>query len=94
MSNLAIAVRALRRRPAFTLAAILTLGLGIGANSAMFSVVNAVLLRPLPGYQTGRLVVIQESGRQGHPYLAPGIYLRLREMLRPFLRLPRTRTAG
>src|SRR5438552_1968247 len=61
--NLRYALRSLRRAKGFTLAVALTLGLGIGANTAIFSVVRGVLLKPLPHKDGDRLVYLRQSAR-------------------------------
>ena len=56
--DLRYGLRVLARRPAFALVAVITLGLGIGANSAIFSIINGLLLRPLPYAGSDRLAII------------------------------------
>ena len=58
---LSLAVHALARRPAFAASVVLTLGLGIGVNIAVFSLLDAALLRPLPGTEADRVLLALQA---------------------------------
>ena len=79
LANLKSAIRFMRKSPSFSLAVIVTLALGIGANSAVFSAIDAILLRPLPFPQAGEIVVLQQFDRKAVGSATPTATLRLED---------------
>jgi hypothetical protein len=85
LQDLRFALRSLRRQPAFTAIAILTLALGIGANTAIFSVINGVMLKPLPYREPQQLVMLWETRPGGdRPLISWPNYLDWRQRQRSF----------
>jgi putative ABC transport system permease protein len=83
--DLRFAFRQLKKSPAFAIVAVLTLALGIGASTAIFSVVNPILFRPLSYPDAGRVMRVWESHRTGTPtYVCFGTFYGLRERTRSF----------
>lgn len=82
--DLRFALRSLRRDRAFTLVAVLTLGLGIGASVSIFSVLHAVVLKPLPFPEASRLVDIATTFQAGPGAVSVGNYFLIRERARTF----------
>jgi predicted permease len=96
VQDLKFAVRGLRKNPGFALMCILTLALGIGANTAIFTVINAVLIRPVPGVAHPGEIVMLERLQKNNPDFVFGYpdYLDYRDQARSFTALAaRCRTA-
>jgi putative ABC transport system permease protein len=85
LSDLRLGVRLFSRRPGLALAAILSLALGIGANTAIFSVLHRVVLNPLPYADPGRLVIVWETHAENNKrWVAPANFVDWRRESRSF----------
>ena len=85
LQDLKFGLRMLAKNPGFTAVAVITLALGIGANTAVFSVVNAILLRPLPYTDPGRLMWLTQDIQQLGAQLVGGPdYLDWRDYAKTF----------
>jgi putative ABC transport system permease protein len=85
LQDIAYALRSSLRRPAFSLLVVLTLGVGVGANSAMFSIVNSVLIQPLPYERSEELVYIFGAFKGGNrASISPPDFLDYRERQKVF----------
>jgi putative ABC transport system permease protein len=90
LRDIRFAVRSLMRSPGFAAAALITLALGIGANTAIFTIVNALLLRPLPYADPDRLAIVWEHNiprQKPDNVVSPGNYIHWREQAQSFERL-------
>jgi putative ABC transport system permease protein len=99
IQDLRLAARMMRRNPGFALAAVATLAIGIGATTAVFSVVNGVLIRPLPYPDPDRLISVFHSARFGattsrNVRLSSTMYLTYREQNRAFAEFGLWRTGA
>jgi len=89
IKDIRFAIKKLLQHPGFTLIAVLTLGLGIGATTAIFSAVNPVLLEPLPYPSANRLITIWYAGADGSRVeQAFGTYRELRNAASPLTLWP------
>src|SRR5262249_43264960 len=84
LQDIRYALRMLVKKPGFTVVAVITLALGIGANTAIFSVVDAVLLRPLPYPESERLVMLWAKTREGRTGTAVPDYREWRDQNQVF----------
>src|SRR4029077_20268954 len=91
LQDIRYAVRMLRRSPGFAVVAIGVLALGIGANTAIFSLVRAVLLDPLPFAESGRVVSVMEKWQGQRGDVSAGMFTDLQRSQRSFDRLAAVR---